>query len=126
MKSVNARSSWFSLLPSGSGMLAFLLHRLTGIGLVVYLYLHLIILSQLRNGPAGWDRFVALARSPLFLILDVLLLGGALFHGLNGIRLTLVGFGRGLGWQKQLFWSSLVLTALLTGLGAVAIFVAIK
>jgi succinate dehydrogenase / fumarate reductase cytochrome b subunit len=113
---------WFDLRRRSAGLWAFRLHRLSGIGLVFYLYLHLAVLNQLRGGPGRWDAFVALARSPLFLALDVILLGGVLIHGLNGLRLTLLGFGRGLRWQKQLFWVSLTLSVVLTGWGAVAMF----
>jgi succinate dehydrogenase / fumarate reductase cytochrome b subunit len=81
-----------------------LLHnRITGIGLVVYLYLHLIILSQLLGGPGPWNAFVSLARSPFFLTLDVVLIAGALIHGLNGPRIALTGFGIGVKWHKALF-----------------------
>jgi len=113
---------WFDLRRRSAGLWAFRLHRLSGIGLVLYLYLHLAVLNQLRGGPGRWDAFVALARSPLFLALDVILLGGVLIHGLNGLRLTLLGFGRGLRWQKQLFWVSLTLSVVLMGWGAVAMF----
>jgi succinate dehydrogenase / fumarate reductase cytochrome b subunit len=94
-----------------------MLHRLSGIGLVVYLYLHLAVLSQLRQGAQGWDRFVALAKSPLFLLLEAVLLFGVLVHGLNGLRLELVGTGRGMRWQKPLFWVGLGLAMLLTLVG---------
>jgi len=110
---------WFELRRS-VGLWAFMIHRFSGVGLVVYLYLHLAVLNQLRGGPEGWDEFIALARSPLFLALDVILLGGLLIHGLNGLRLTLLGLGRGLRWQKVLFWASLIVTILLTAWGALA------
>jgi succinate dehydrogenase / fumarate reductase cytochrome b subunit len=102
------------------GRTAFWLHRLTGIALAVYLLLHLAVLSQLRGGPERWGDFLVLARSPFFLGLDLLLLEAALFHGLNGVRLVFLGFGRGLRWQEQSFWfcvvSSLGLCAL-AGIG---------
>ncbi len=113
---------WFDLRRRSAGLWAFMLHRLSGIGLVFYLYLHLAVLNQLRDGPEQWDAFVALARSPLFLALDVILLAGVLIHGLNGLRLTLLGFGRGLRWQKQLVWAGLTLTVALTAWGAWAMF----
>ena len=103
-----------------AGRNAFWLHRVTGIALVLYLVLHLIVLSQLLDGPATWDAFLVVARSPVFLALDLLLLEAALFHGLNGIRLVVLGLGRGLAWQEQSFWFCLALSLVLTaaaGLG---------
>lgn len=108
------RSCWFEFHLHPAGMLAFMIHRLTGIGLVVYLYLHLWILNTLRQGSQAWDTFLQMMRSPMVLLLDAVLLFGILFHGLNGLRLSLVGLGIGLRWQKWLFWGSLGVAVCLT------------
>ncbi len=114
------RSYWFDLQSRTTGMLAFMLHRLSGIGLVAYLYLHLILLNKLRQGPEAWGGFLQTMRSPLVTALDAVLLFGILIHGLNGLRLTLVGFGTFLRWQRVLFWCSLTLAVTLTILGMLA------
>jgi len=101
-------------------MLAFILHRLSGIGLVAYLYLHLALLNKLREGPQAWDSFLHIMRSPLVQVLDALLLFGILIHGLNGLRLTLVGFGAFLRWQRVLFWFGLIFAIGLTIWGVLA------
>jgi len=119
---IERRSRWFELRFKPVGMLAFMLHRLSGIGLVFYLFLHLAVLSRLRGGPASWDSFLALVRSSLFLILDGILLLGALLHGLNGLRLTLIGLNIGLRWQKASFWAILGLALLLTLWGTARLF----
>ena len=84
---------WFDVRGRKVGMWAYALNRITGLGLVVYLYLHLVILSQLLGWATSWDSFVSLARSPFFLMLDVVLIAGALIHGLNGLCVALMGFG---------------------------------
>ena len=96
-------AQWADVRQRGLGMWAYALNRLTGLGLVLYLYLHLVILSMLVGGPASWDPFVKLARSRLFLSLDVILIAGWLIHGLNGLRVTLTGIGLGVRSQKALF-----------------------
>jgi succinate dehydrogenase / fumarate reductase cytochrome b subunit len=97
MKAPDSRRSgpagWFDVRHRGPGGRAFALNRLTGLSLVGYLYLHLAVLFLLSRGPDGWDRFVALASRPFFLWLDVVLVVGLLVHGLNGVRLALVGTG---------------------------------
>lgn len=104
---------WFDLHRRGLGSLAFALNRLTGLGLVVYLVIHLVVLSLLAQGPNAWDDFVRLARSPLFLLLDIVLFAGILIHGLNGIRVTLVGLGIGVSRQKITFVGLMAAAALL-------------
>ncbi len=95
--------NWVDPRGRGLGMWAFVLNRVTGIGLVVYLILHLVVLSLLAAGEATWDAFIQLARSPLILIMDVVLIAGLLIHGLNGIRVGLVGLGFGVRNQKSAF-----------------------
>jgi succinate dehydrogenase / fumarate reductase, cytochrome b subunit len=94
---------WFDVRRRRLGMWAYTLNRTTGIGLVVYLYLHLGVLSLLARGQSSWDSFVSLARSPFYLGLDVVLLAGILIHGLNGLRIALTGFDVGVRAQKALF-----------------------
>lgn len=108
----NVLRAWFDVRRSRLGSWAFALNRLTGLGLTLYLFIHLAVLYQLAQGPEAWNDFVALAKHPLYLLLDVVLLFGLLFHGLNGIRLTLVGMGIGAHKHRTLFWV-LILTGLL-------------
>ena len=102
---------WFDVRHRKLGMWAYALNRITGIGLVVYLYLHLVVLFTINRGPGSWDAFVSLARQPYFLLLDVILLAGILIHGLNGLRIALTSFDVGVKRQKALF-SALMLVAL--------------
>jgi succinate dehydrogenase / fumarate reductase, cytochrome b subunit len=113
---------WFDIRRRKAGMWAYGLNRITGIGLVVYLYLHLGVLSMLIRGQSAWDSFVALARSPFYLALDVILLAGILIHGLNGLRLALTGFGFGVGAQKTLFVILMVTGAIILLVAALKIF----
>jgi succinate dehydrogenase / fumarate reductase cytochrome b subunit len=77
----------------------------------------------LLRGPEGWDSFVEIARSPLFLTLDVILLFGVVYHMFNGIRVALVGMGVANRQQKGLFYGLVGLALVLFVVGAVLIFV---
>ncbi len=113
---------WFNLKGKRVGFWAYVVMRLSAIGLVLYLFLHLVILSQLAVGPAQWDSFVALAKSPAFLRLDIVLIVGILAHGLNGIRLSLIGFGIGVPGHKLMLWLAVILTVVFSVISALAIF----
>lgn len=119
---VISTTDWFNVRHRGLGSVAYALNRITGIGLVFYLYLHLAVLSLLAGGPSSWDTFVNLARQPFFLLLDVILLAGVLIHGLNGIRVALLGFGVGVQAQKSLFLILMLVAALALVLSALKIF----
>jgi succinate dehydrogenase hydrophobic anchor subunit len=76
----------------------------------------------LTRGPGSWDAFVSLARSPYVFALDVILLAGALIHGLNGLRVALTGFDVGVKAQKALFVVLMLVAAVALGAGALKIF----
>ena len=115
-------ANWFNPAGRGMGMWAFVLNRITGIGLVVYLALHFIMLAKLAQGPASYDGFIALARSRLFLLFDLVLMAGLLIHGLNGIRVALVGMGlASTRSQKPTFVVFMLLAAVALVLAAVRI-----
>ena len=115
-------SRWLDPRGRHLGTVAFIVNRLTALGLVAYLYLHLVILGTLLRGPQAWDGLVALFRQPLFLTLDVLLVAGLAFHGLNGLRLALVGSGLLVDRHKALLVAAGILAGLLTLVAAVRIF----
>jgi succinate dehydrogenase / fumarate reductase cytochrome b subunit len=113
---------WFDPRGRRLGGWAFALNRLTGLGLVAYLYLHLGVLFLLSTGPDAWDTFVDVALSPPVLVGDVILIFGMLFHGLNGIRVGLVGMGLVVSRQRALFIAAFIIAAFVTFVGALRIF----
>ena len=117
---------WFNPKGRRVSFWAYVAMRLSAIGLVLYLFLHLVVLSQLASGPAAWDSFVATAKSPAFLMLDVILIIGILVHGLNGIRLALIGFGIGVPNHKLMLWLAVILTIVFSVMSALAIFSEVK
>jgi len=108
--------AWFDVRGRRVGAWAFALNRLTALGLVLYLAIHLWVLRLLAQGEARWNEFIALAKTPFFLFLDVILFFGIIYHGLNGLRVTLVGLGIGVDAHRRLFWGLMVVGLVLFGL----------
>jgi succinate dehydrogenase / fumarate reductase cytochrome b subunit len=121
-RSRRRRSRWLDPRGRHLGTWAFLANRLTGLGLVGYLYLHLVILSTLLRGPEAWDGLVELFQHPLFLAFDVLLVLGLAVHGLNGLRVALIGSGLLVDRQRALLVAAGILVGLVTLVAAVRIF----
>jgi succinate dehydrogenase / fumarate reductase cytochrome b subunit len=115
------RARWLDPRGRHLGTWAFVANRLTGLGLVAYLYLHLVILSTLLRGPEAWDGLVELFRRPVFLAFDLLLVAGLAFHGLNGLRVALVGSGLLVDRHKALLVAVGILGGLVTLVAAVRI-----
>src|SRR5690606_36173099 len=79
VRAKNPIRAWFDVRRDRAGSWAFALNRLTALGLTLYLFLHLAVLFLLTRGEEGWDSFIAVAKTPFFLILDVILIFGVLF-----------------------------------------------
>ena len=96
--------TWFIPIRRDIGSWAFALNRVTAIGLTIYLFLHLIVLGRLAQGPGAYDQFLALTENPLIKLGEWAVVAAAILHGLNGIRIILTSFGVGVTRQKQLFY----------------------
>ncbi|HNS63931.1 MAG TPA: hypothetical protein PKN11_05870, partial [Anaerolineaceae bacterium] len=86
---------WFDPRNRQVGSWAFILNRITALGLTMYLFLHLIALGNLARGPEAYNNFIALAKTPLIKFGEMLVIAAGIIHGLNGIRIALTSFGIG-------------------------------
>jgi succinate dehydrogenase / fumarate reductase, cytochrome b subunit len=101
--------TWFNPVGRDTGGWAFILNRITALGLTFYLFLHLVILGQLAKGPQGYNSFIELMSSPIWIAGELLVVAAAFLHGLNGIRIILTTFGVSVTRQKQLFYGLMVI-----------------
>lgn len=115
---------WFDPRWRHSGTWAFILNRVTALGLTVYLYLHLVILRSLAGGPEAYDGFLATIRSPIFIFGELLVVIGGLIHGLNGLRIALNSFGIAVPYQRQLFYGLMVIAIITSVIFGVRMFTA--
>ncbi len=104
--------TWFNPIGRQSGGWAFILQRVTALGLTFYLYLHLMVLGLLAKGPEGYDQFLVLAHSPLFIFGELLVVAAGILHGLNGMRVALTAFGVSVTRQKQLFFGLMAIAVI--------------
>lgn len=114
--------AWINPFKRDASYWGFVLNRVAGLGLVLYLILHMFAISLLLRGEAGWDSFIDLTTSPIFLTLDVILIAGIVGHGLNGLRVALVGSGVLVGWQRQLFYVLMTIAVILLVTAAILVF----
>jgi succinate dehydrogenase / fumarate reductase cytochrome b subunit len=108
--------TWFDPRWRQVEVWAFIVNRVSALGLTLYLFLHLAVLSTLARGPEAYDRFIALAKMPLLVAGELLVVIAALYHGLNGLRVILTSFGIGIARQRQIWFGIVTIVAL----GAVA------
>jgi succinate dehydrogenase / fumarate reductase, cytochrome b subunit len=76
-------------------------HRLSGIGLLAYMVLHIVETANRIRGEEAWAGLMALFASPPFKVIEYLLFAAAVFHAMNGVRLLLTELGFFLGKPKE-------------------------
>ena len=91
-----------------TGTAAWLLQRLSGVFLTMYLITHIIVIGTSVRGEDSFDDLLSTFDKAPFLVLDAGLLGIVAFHAVNGLRLILFDFAIGLRYQKVLFWVAFV------------------
>ncbi|HEX2034299.1 MAG TPA: succinate dehydrogenase, cytochrome b556 subunit [Chloroflexota bacterium] len=86
------------------GQWAWILHRISGLGVLLFLCLHVVDTSLLLAGEEAYNHLIrALYRQWWFQPLEVALGAALVYHALNGVRLTLIDFwDGGVRYERQL------------------------
>jgi succinate dehydrogenase / fumarate reductase, cytochrome b subunit len=82
------RVSWSQLAWFG--------HRASGLGVLFYLFLHVVETSTVLLGPDAYNAAVGIFKNLPFRLLEVLLMAALVYHALNGIRVIAMDFWPGL------------------------------
>jgi succinate dehydrogenase / fumarate reductase, cytochrome b subunit len=76
----------------------YLLHRVTGLGLLLFGLFHLTATTVFRlQGQATWNATIEFLTNPILAVGELLVLIAFSFHALNGLRLVLQELGFALG-----------------------------
>ena len=79
---------------------AFLMHRLSGLGLAIFLPIHFWALGQALHGAAALDNTLRLTDQALFKFAEWGLVVLLALHLAGGVRLLLIEFGSDKGLRK--------------------------
>lgn len=109
-----ARSLGTALRYKGrEGMWTWILHRATGLGVLLFLIAHVIDTGIIIYRPDWYDHALGLYKHPVFRIGELFIFFGVLYHAVNGLRIIIQDF-----WpivmqrQRQLSVAVAVLVAL--------------
>ena len=96
---------------------AFLVHRLSGIALALFLPVHFVVLAQALNGPAALDAFLAWTRAPLVVASEIVLVFALALHLTGGLRLLFIEF---VGWKSEVQKAAIAVAGGLAAFCAIA------
>ena len=113
-KEYRARSLGAALRYRGrEGMWTWILHRATGLGVLLFLIVHVVDTGLIIYSPTFYDHALALYKHPLFRFAELLIFFSVLFHAVNGLRIVVQDF-----WpvvmqrQRQLVWAAAAIVVL--------------
>ncbi len=90
-----------SVLYKGrSGHWSWVAHRLSGLGLVFFVVLHVFGMSMAAFNPPLHDAMLKTYKTPLFSVLELGLAACLVFHAINGTRIAILELRPEL-WNKQ-------------------------
>ena len=72
------------------GQWSWVLHRLSGLGVVLFLVLHVIDTSWAVFYPAKYEIAIATYQTPLFTLGDFFLVAAVIYHAYNGLRIAIL------------------------------------
>ena len=76
----------------GLGMVMWALHRLAGLGILLFLALHIVDIFLLGFGKDVFNSLLGIYSAPWAHVMDVFLVFGVLFHAINGLRIIVQDF----------------------------------
>jgi succinate dehydrogenase / fumarate reductase cytochrome b subunit len=95
-------------------MWSWVAHRVTGVLLFFFLYVHVLDTALVRVSPEAYNTVIETYKNPVVGLLEVGLVAAVLFHAFNGVRVVLIDFwAKGPRLQKQMLYAVLGLWVVL-------------
>lgn len=93
------------------GTFSWILHRVTGVVLTIYLFAHIMVVSSSLWGSQPFNAWLSAVQTPLTHFLEIFLVAVVAFHLLNGLRVTITDFFFATKEHKAIFWVEIAVFA---------------
>jgi succinate dehydrogenase / fumarate reductase cytochrome b subunit len=94
-----------------SGQWSWLLHRVTGLAVLLFLLIHIVDITLIGFGPKVYNDSLQVFGNPLVRVISLALIGAVLYHAFNGIRIIIIDFWPGgYKYQRAMFYGVLAVT----------------
>src|SRR5207249_1520574 len=93
------------------GQWAWVFHRITGLGVLCFVCLHILDTSLMLYGPDAYNRLIkGVYQAWWFQPLEIALGGALVYHALNGVRIILIDFWEnGIRYEPQIRYATIAL-----------------
>jgi succinate dehydrogenase / fumarate reductase, cytochrome b subunit len=107
-----------------SGMFSWLFHRISGLGILLFLLLHIVDITLLGFGRTVYNDALTIFSTWYVRTATLFLVAAVFYHAYNGVRIILVDFWPVLGTRYQRTMFYLVLIASLVSWVPLAVYIA--
>jgi succinate dehydrogenase cytochrome b subunit len=87
------RKSDVGTLYKGSpGQWSWLLHRITGVAVILFLFAHVVDTAVVGWGPEAYNRVIGVYHNWVVKLLELGLVAAVLYHAINGVKIMVFDF----------------------------------
>lgn len=83
------------------GQWSFLLHRITGLGVLLFLAIHIVDTSTVYFFPNLYTEVINIYRSTIFGLGEIALVFCLFYHGVNGVRIAWLDIIKPTDWNSE-------------------------
>ncbi len=83
------------------GQWSFLLHRVTGLGVLLFLAIHILDTATVYFLPNLYGEVILIYRSTIFSLAEIALVFCLFFHGVNGVRIAYLDILKPTDWTPE-------------------------
>ena len=87
-----SKSDYAGLYKGHPGQYSWILHRITGVAVILFLFMHVVDTALIGWGPEAYNRVTSAYANPVIHLLELGLVISVLYHSLNGLKITLIDF----------------------------------
>ena len=93
-----------------TGHFSFIFHRLTGLGTLLFLTVHILDTSTVYFFPSLYQHAIEIYRSTPFMLGEIVLVFCVIYHGVNGARIAVFDLFAPQRWQVSMQHRSAIIT----------------
>ena len=99
------------------GHWGFLLHRITGLGTLLFLAIHIVSTAMVYIAPERYNEELKLYQTPLIMIMEIFLVFSVIFHGVNGLKIAIFDLLKPSMWKIEAWrkyrWAPVIIALIL-------------
>lgn len=88
----NRKGQFGPLYKGHEGQYSWLLHRVTGVAIILFLFAHVVDTAVVGWGPDAYNRVVAVYHNWFVRLLELGLVAAVLYHAINGVKIMVFDF----------------------------------